>query len=286
MKEPSPVLPIIEQEERRRAFWSIYLLDKLVSCGQSRPPALFDEDCHVQLPCNERTFQSGVWQQTPTITKFLDWNTGAEAVPGTFSLTVAAASVLGRCARHVLHGRETDEILPWDSRSEYASLNSSLLLVDHLLHTEETSIDDLVEQHKSPDGTPDHDLMGHVIFARVLFHISHMLLNHPFLLRLRLQKLNCKIPPAFFARTLQTSCDHACKVSAFLDAAAAAGCHVQSSFYAYGSAIAGSILSLVIHAEQERGESPGFELIQSCQQAIHILERMGRIWEHASRMVG
>lgn len=67
MKEPKATLPAIEQEERRRAFWSIFLLDRLVSCGQGRPPAISDEDCLVQLPCDQRTFRNGLLKETVTL---------------------------------------------------------------------------------------------------------------------------------------------------------------------------------------------------------------------------
>ena len=39
MNEPNPSLPYEDQEERRRVFWSIYILDKLCSCGRARPAA-------------------------------------------------------------------------------------------------------------------------------------------------------------------------------------------------------------------------------------------------------
>lgn len=32
----------VEREEHRRVFWSVYLLDKLVSCGRARPPAVLN----------------------------------------------------------------------------------------------------------------------------------------------------------------------------------------------------------------------------------------------------
>lgn len=133
MKEPSPMLPIIEQEERRRVFWSVYLLDKLVSCGKSRPPAIADEDCHVQLPCEEGVFRSGTWKQTATFHQLLNWDADLGTIRGHFTLAILVASALGRCARYVLHERETDDMLPWDSRSEFAAINSFLLLIEQHL---------------------------------------------------------------------------------------------------------------------------------------------------------
>ncbi|KAH6887478.1 fungal-specific transcription factor domain-containing protein [Thelonectria olida] len=278
--EPKSTLSAIEQEERRRAFWSIYLLDKLVSCGQGRPPAISDNDCHVQLPCDQQTFRTGSTKKTMTLHELFNWGSDSEGVTGTFALTILAASTLGRCARHVLHQCETDDILPWDSKSEFTSLNSDLLLVEHHLEPQTSPINEIVDRYKKPDGSLDHQDISHVIFARTIFHLCHCLLNHPFLLQLRLQKSRCRMPPNFWAGAQQTSKSHALKIAELLDSAAAAGCHVQSSFYVYATSVAGSILLLAVHAHQD----PGADLRKGSQQAFQILERMGQAWEHASKM--
>ncbi|KAH8672293.1 fungal-specific transcription factor domain-containing protein [Ilyonectria robusta] len=284
MKEPSPLLPIVEQEERRRVFWSVYLLDKLVSCGKARPPAIADEDCHVQLPCEEDVFRTGTWKQTATLHQLLNWNADLGEIRGHFTLAILVASALGRCARYVLHERETDYVRPWDSRSEFAAITSFLLLIEQHLQVDDLSVADIIANSRLPDGSLDHQTIGHAIFARVVFHLCHCLLNHPFLLTLRLQKLKAKAPPSFLTRTFETCCEHARKVPSWLDQAQAAGCHVEASFYAYSTCLAGSLLSLFIHAQQERGNSPEPELVEAGQQALRILKSMGKFWSHASKM--
>ncbi|KAM5341498.1 hypothetical protein ACJ41O_014529 [Fusarium nematophilum] len=284
MKEPSPMLPIVEQEERRRVFWSVYLLDKLVSCGKARPPALADEDCHVQLPCEEEVFRTGTWKQTATLHQLLNWNTDLGEIRGHFTLAILVASALGRCARYVLHERETDDVLPWDSRSEYAAINSFLLLIEQHLQVEELPINDIIDKNRLPDGSLDHQIVGHAIFARVVFHLCHCLLNHPFLLALRLQKLKSKAPPSFLSRAFDTCRDHASKLPAWLDQAQNAGCHVEASFYAYSTCLAGSVLSLFIHAGQSRGQIVPAELLESGQQCLQTLKDMSAFWDHAAKM--
>ncbi|KAL7915144.1 fungal-specific transcription factor domain-containing protein [Trichoderma velutinum] len=285
MKEPKSTLSPIEQEEHRRAFWSIYLLDKLVSVGQSRPPAISEEDIHVQLPVDEETFRRGVWKKTPTLHQLINWKSeGESAVNGTFTQTILAATALGRCVRYVLHGREIDEMPPWDPRSDFTLLNTFLLLIDHHLQVETIPIPQIVEQYRKPDGTLDFQSLEHVVFARITFHTAHCLLNHPFLLRMRLQKGNCKVPPKFLTRSFEVSCDHARAISSVVEDAITSGCHVQSSFYAYASILAGGILSLAIHIDQEKGQVTDPELLSHYQKAIHILERVGRRWDHASKM--
>ncbi|KAM0456341.1 hypothetical protein ACHAPV_007283 [Trichoderma viride] len=234
MREPKNTLSPIEQEEHRRAFWSIYLLDKLVSVGQSRPPAIAEEDIHVQLPSDEETLRRGIWKKTPTLHQLINWKSETESsVNGTFTQTILAATALGRCCRYVLHGREMDEMPPWDPRSDFTLLNTFLLLIDHHLQVETPPIPQIVEQYRRPDGTLDFQSLEHVVLV---------------------------------------------------EDAIASGCHVQSSFYAYASILAGGILSLAIHIDQEKGQVTDPETLNHYQKAIHILERTGRRWDHASKM--
>lgn len=285
MKEPNEWLSYVEQEERRRVFWSVYLLDKLVSCGRARPPAISDEDCHVQLPCNEQTFRDGGREKTPTLSQLLNWNTEICAIPGNFTLTILAASILGRCARYVLHERNVDEILPWDSRSEFATINSSLLLVESYSQIGRRSIGEMISQNLTPDGNIDHQSLGHLIFAHVVFHLCHCMLNHPFLLRMRLKRLGSKTPTSFSSRAFQISSEHATRLSNLLEEAMQSGCHVKASFYAYATTIAGGVHSLDFHAERARGGQGFAGILKHFQQSLNILERMSGNWDHASNMV-
>ncbi|KAF9774650.1 hypothetical protein IL306_007320 [Fusarium sp. DS 682] len=285
MNEPSPMLPIVEQEERRRVFWSVYLLDKLVSCGRARPPAIADEDCRVQLPCEEEVFRTGTWKQTPTLHQLLNWDSDLGEIRGYFTLTILVASALGRCARYVLHQREIDDTLPWDSRSEFAAINSFLLLIEQHLQVEDVPIEDIISQNKLADGTPDHQAVGHAVFARIVFHLCHCLIGHPFLLALRLQHLKSKAPASFLSRTYEACCDHASKIPSLLNRAQKAGCHVDASFYAYSTCVAGSILSMFIHGKESMGQVPSQQLLESGQNSLEILDKMGRFWDHAAKMV-
>ncbi|KAH6988341.1 fungal-specific transcription factor domain-containing protein [Ilyonectria destructans] len=284
MEEPNITLPAIEQEERRRVFWSVYLLDKLVSCGRGRPSAVFAEDCHVQLPCDEETFRAGASKKTTTLQQLLSWDISLEGSTSNFSLMILAASVLGRCARYVLYERDADNTPPWASHSEFATINSLLILVEHHLQVEEMTLDDILDRHRKADGSLDNQVMGHILFPRVALHLCHCLLNHPLLLRLRLQKLRSKICTPFFCRALQTSCDHACKLVALLDNKILSNAYMQSSFYAYAASVAGGLLFMVIHAEQDKGKTVAPRFLLGSQQALKVLEWLGRFWDHATNM--
>lgn len=287
MKEPSEALSNVEREEQRRVFWSIYLLDKLVSCGKSRPPAISDEDCQVQLPCDEQTFRNGGQKRTATLDQLHRWDAESLSTCGNFALALLVGSALGRCARYVLHERRRGEIPPWESTSNMASINSFLLLVESHLQVDDRSIEEIIADNKLTTGDDgiDHQAIGHVIFAHAVFHLCHILLNHPFLLRLHLPELSDGAPPSFLSRAFRTGAEHARKLANFLVDAAKSGCHVASSFYAYSVAVAGSVLVLHFHAAQNKRPQRCAELEESIQHIIDTLDRMGLFWRHASKMV-
>lgn len=287
MKEPSEELSNVEQEEQRRVFWSIYLLDKLVSCGKSRTPAISDEDCQVQLPCDEDTFRKCEQKKTATLDELHKWSAESISTCGNFALALLVGSALGRCARYLLHERRRGEIPPWESSSSMASINSFLLVVESHLNVDEQSIEDIISANKlsSEDDGIDHQAIGHVIFAHAVFHLCHILLNHPFLLRLHFPEVSDGAPPSFLSRAFRTGADHARKLAKFLVDAANAGCHVASSFYAYSAAVAGSVLVLHSHGARNKMPQRRTELEEGIQHAIDTLDRMGLIWRHASKMV-
>lgn len=41
---------LLRIERRRRLWYSIYVLDRLIALQLGRPPAIHDQDCHISLP--------------------------------------------------------------------------------------------------------------------------------------------------------------------------------------------------------------------------------------------
>ncbi|KAJ5280536.1 hypothetical protein N7478_005908 [Penicillium angulare] len=284
MSEPDQWLSHIEQEERRRTFWSSYLIDKLISCGRSRPVVIHDEDCNVQLPCDEQTFNTSQWKKTNTLDQLLNWNMEIAETPSPFALVILMASIFGRCTRYVHQNRKEDEIPPWDTKSEYAAINSSLLLLESYSNVSGLRISDIVQGRSPPSEAIDQQQVGHFIFAHTLFHLCHCLLNHPFLVRMRLKAFGTKAPVSFSARSLQSSCAHARQLMDLLREATESGCLIESSFYAYCIAVAGGIHSLACHFEQQNVVTQESDGVHYFQQSMDALESLADLWVHAANM--
>ncbi|KAJ6184820.1 hypothetical protein N7519_006121 [Penicillium mononematosum] len=284
MVEPDEWLPNVEQEERRRAFWSAYLIDKLISCGRSRPLVILDEDCNVQLPCDEQTFRNGGWKKTNTIGQLLNWNSEVTESPSPFALVMLMASILGRCTRYVHQNRRADEIPPWDPKSEFSAINSSLLLLESYSKVGNRPMSEILQNESQANNTFDIQEVGHLIFAHTIFHLCHCLLNHPFLVRLRLKVFGSKAPASFSARSLRIGCDHARKLVDVLRNASENGHHVESSFYAYCIAVAGGVNSLASHFEHQQAECSQSDISYYFNECLGALNRLGKLWVHAGNM--
>lgn len=286
MDEPPTYIPLAEKEERRHTFWSIYLVDKLISCARARPPAISDDDCHVSFPSeNGGVPARGENGDVQTLRPLLSWDTTLSQPPRGFVLAILMAMVLGRCIKFA-HGRAgTENVPPYDPKSEFMAINSSLMLLESYLDIEKHPIAELIREVRQSDTTDDTKQLGHLIFARALFHISHCLLNHPFLLRYRLSSFSDKVPRSFSLRALQVTEDNAKKLTYLLSSASEGGVLVESSFYTYCVAVSGAIHTMADKAPPNEDNLGQYDAAQYFQRSIEILNRLGHVWPMAKNIV-
>ncbi|RCK62776.1 putative transcriptional regulatory protein PB1A11.04c [Candida viswanathii] len=69
--EPKPDLGLsdsenfIRMEMKRRAMWSVYMMDRCNSCGRSSHSCISLDQIHVRLPCSEKEFIFGIGKEQP-----------------------------------------------------------------------------------------------------------------------------------------------------------------------------------------------------------------------------
>lgn len=282
MLDAAPHLPYAEQEERRRVFWSVYLLDRLVSCGRGRPPAIVDASCHLQLPCDDVIWKNGAWKKTPTLDELSNRALLHLERQGPFAHVIVMAYAVGRVAQYMLQEFNIrSRYPPWDSNSDFAALELELIHLETQLETT-ISIHDMITPLISSVGIVDHQSVGPIIFSRALFHLCKCMLNHPFLLRERLETSQLTAPANFLARAFETGWQHAQCMIELIRHARQLGCVFQSSFSGYCMIVAGSIAALNVHHTVAAIRATAEALVY---ESITYLEDVGQYWPNVSTMV-
>jgi len=283
MVEHDSVLSPIEQEERRRLFWSIYILDRFVSCSKLRPPIILDADCQIQLPCEETDFREGRLQKTDILINVTTGKEQSTYIPGYFALVVLMACALSRCSRYMLDNRHSsNDVAPWDPKSEYVAIASVLLYYESVSEIGD-SLGDVVQQESLKlDGKIDQQKAGHMIFSKVLFHLNHCLLNHPFLLRQRIEATKAKVPTTWLVRALKSGLEHARSLSSIFRDAKNAGCIVSTSFYGYCLLIAGTVHALYTHSDDSNIQRESLEYLVS---DLTYLDEVSKYWKNTALIV-
>ena len=283
MLDTSQQLPSSDREERHRVFWSVYLLDRLVSCGRGRPPAIVDSSCHLQLPVDDAIWKEGLWKKTPTLDELTNRTMVNSEPQGHFAHVIVMAYTLGRGAQYMLQDFNIrSQYPPWDPSSDFAAIDSDLLHLETRLEISKP-VQEMLAPHIDEFSVVDHQIVGHIIFSRALFHLSYCMLNHPFLLRRRIGKSRMSAPSSFLARTNHTGYLHAQNMIELIRFARSLGCVFQSSFSGYCITVAGSIALLHVRGDGSELSSIAWSLVQ---EAISYLESVGRYWNNVSTMVG
>ena len=282
MLENATNLPYAEQEERRRVFWSVYLLDRLVSCGRGRPPAIVDASCHLQLPSDESIWRGGLWTKTQSLDEMTNRALPVTQRQSSFALVIAIGQILGRSAQFMLQDSHIRDVHPpWDPSSEFVAMESDLLHFEGYLEIQ-LSVKDVLAPHISADGVVDSQSAGPIIFSRALFHLCYCLLNHPFLLRRRIDTCRNLAPMSFMKRSSDLAWHHAQQIMALTREARKCGCSFHSSSSGYAVTVAGSIIGLRTYDSDHQVLEKAHVLLD---EAMVYLDTVGKYWGNVHTMV-
>ncbi|KAF5646893.1 zn 2cys6 transcription factor [Fusarium sp. NRRL 25303] len=281
MLENAAHLSYAQQEERRRVFWSVYLLDRLVSCGRGRPPAIVDASCHLQMPCDESIWREGLGAKTQSLDEMTNRTLSISQRQCPLAQVIAIAQILGRCAQYVLQDFNIrGPHPPWDPGSDFAGIESDLLHFEAYLEIQRP-IDEVLAPYILAEGVVDSQSSGPIIFSRALFHLCYCLLNHPFLLRRRINTCRNLAPISFIKRSSDMAWLHAQQMMALIRESRKLGCSFHASSSGYAVTVAGSIIALRTYDE----DSPTCQEAQILlEEALGYLDIIGHHWSNASTL--
>ncbi|OAL44863.1 hypothetical protein IQ07DRAFT_521321 [Pyrenochaeta sp. DS3sAY3a] len=283
-QEPDQGMTIYEQEEHCKTFWSIYLIERIVSCGMNRPPTILDSNCAIQLPADSDNVHIPLLP-TLAVVQDVPKNVSIGATDH-FALTIFMASVLGRVGSWGFQRGSVEAYLPWDSRSEFAKINGMILSFETYSGASE-SIEifeetlDRVFRHSSGHGI-DFGRACHFVYSQLLYHLNQCLLHHLFLLRRLFKTYETKIPPSFFRTAVQKSFEHAACLTERLVSLQRQGCDHYPSFFGYAAVIAGVIH--YIHLSNPNISTTATESVKYYENCIQFLDQEPAYWESFKRL--
>ncbi|KAI0468805.1 fungal-specific transcription factor domain-containing protein [Xylaria cf. heliscus] len=281
LSEPDPSLPLANQEEHRKTAWSVYLLDRAVSCSPERTPTLQDADCTLGLPLSP-DFGSSTVAERLTLTRLEDKpeDAGNLGYPGVLYLI---ASTLGRIQRCWLRrSLQPAAHLPWNSRSEFASIYSTLLTCESCLAEGLEDFDSTLDKEIINTGgeTKIDPALGLLHFTYALYFLSQCLLHHPFLFRHQLQSTKALIPPSFLRHVLLTCHENAKGLSRVLQTVLKRRLGV-SSFIGYCAVVAGTTHRLFENHHDPTIQTSSRNLYRA---ALDFLAQAPGRWRHYPRL--
>lgn len=281
--EPDPSLPLVDKEERRRTFWSLYIQDRLISLSREYIPVLRDSQCKVRLPCSELAFRSSREEHTPQLEDLNSDSVDDSVVEicSPLAQCVVIASSLSRVTEYVLlEDRASKPAPPWSPRSPYAIVSSNLMQLESYFAMNKPISDEL-DRKCTVNGAIDQQLAGPLIYSRLLFHLCHCLLHHPFLLKRLTQQSQQRAPARFLSTTWDTCRFHAVCLSN-LNQLRSQNLVLTTSLYGYSTMIAGTIHVLSLH-DRTSSTSAGAE--EHYRDSIEFLRELSHFWKHAGLMV-
>jgi len=323
--EPSASLHTAEREDHRRTFWSLYLLERLISCGRCRPPAILDRSCSLRLPCGDIAWLTDTDQEMPTLGEVHSGGSASASAPLTgFANVIVAARTLARCAQYILPVSNSNsnsigsrqrlfkrEDMPWYPQSRHAVLASDLILLESLLDMGKP-IEEALDAHYLPDGFLDQRAASSIVFARLLLCLCQCLLYHPFLIGEHIRMASAAAPcssddsglfashiphpaRAFHSQARRMSTHAAETMLSLLVRSKQAGHVIVTSFSGYCVTVAVTVLGLATAKPSttttslmtpSEGDSARAQAFSAgFTNALEHLEWLARYWSNAGTMV-
>lgn len=164
----------VEQEMRRRLFWTCYLLDRFMACGSKRPSLISDKTIILRLPC---------WSPNPSVLPIegelfqsgsnLQYLQGSgKKSQGSSGMLIDISRILGITNRYLAAGGvKGDSHFPWHALSNLSKIRQDLDVWASGTEDVFSSLDTLFGQ---ADSTV-------LVLSKLVYHLIHCLVYRPFL---------------------------------------------------------------------------------------------------------
>ncbi|PLB54362.1 Zn(II)2Cys6 transcription factor [Aspergillus steynii IBT 23096] len=168
MPSPAP-LPAPEREMRRRLFWTVYIMDRFLTCGSKRPCLVADHSIVLRLPSTGTETGECFNPVGPNIQYASE---SRRKGPGARALLVDITRILGVTHRYLAAGGvKGDSHFPWHALSNLSKIRQELDIWA-------AGTQDLFASIEALFGHPESTVL---LLSKLIYHLVHCLLYRPFL---------------------------------------------------------------------------------------------------------
>ncbi|CZR51346.1 related to C6 transcription factor [Phialocephala subalpina] len=270
--EPHHDLPDREKEERRRCFWSLFLLKRLHGADFM----ILDfsaEDNFPWYPETTGNSLNSIQRSNPESSEYPDKGIVAHAIQ--------LSEVWFKITRYARRRGKPNAQPPWSSTSDYSTILAHQMDFETrmpYIHRFEPAkfSQKTVEQLEA-----NRDYWGPWLFVQFLYHTNLCLLNHPLLLSLRLRGFKCVIPEIFLQHTADLVSSHTSWIINFIDMLEAKPFKVTDPFLGHCVAIVSTI-----YLQESFVNDPGTREEKQAffEKCLRFIRGFGPQWPHLDRI--
>ncbi|QSZ34391.1 hypothetical protein DSL72_005983 [Monilinia vaccinii-corymbosi] len=269
------------REERRRCFWSLFLLKRLHGAEFSVIDFAGEENFPwypqtTGTPLNPGQFSSG---ETPDPSSPKSENPDTHD-KGVVAYAIQLSEVWFKITRYARRRGNPSSLPPWSPQSDYALIMAQQMDFETRTSQIHRFRSAKFSQRSTEDLHANRDYWGPWLFIQFLYHTNLCLLNNPLLLSLRLKNIKSAIPEIFLQHISDLISSHASWVIRYIDMLEAKSYKVSDPFLAHCVAIIATIYLQECFADDAAVRQEKRDNFDKCLRFIRDFKE----WPHVARM--
>ncbi|KAF4624745.1 hypothetical protein G7Y89_g13422 [Cudoniella acicularis] len=263
------------KEERRRCFWSLFLLKRLHGADFM----VLDFSTEDNFPWYPESTNDPI---TPNQSRDGSMETSeCSTERGIIAYAIQLSEVWFKITRYAWRRGKPSNLPPWSLQSEYSTIMAQQMDFETRMPYAYRFKPAKFSQRPLEELNASRNYWGPWLLVQFLYHTNLCLLNHPLLLSLRLRNFKCVIPEIFLQHTADLIASHASWIINFIDMLEAKQFKVTDPFLGHCVAIIATIYlqeSFVDDPSTRREKHDNFD------KCLQFIRGFSTQWPHVGRI--
>ena len=271
-----------DREERRRCFWSVFLLNRLHGADFSVIAFSAEENFPLYPESAEKPPNLDQSLGQPTRSTVSGSTHDATYDKGVVACAIQLSEIWHKITRYARRRGKPSSLPPWSPQSEYQTILAKQMDFEAQSSYTHRFKPAGFSNKSSAELYANRDYWGPWLFTQFIYHTNLCLLNHPLLLSLRLRNLKCQLPEIFLQHISDMIASHASWIVLFIDLVESKSFKVSDPFLGHCAAIVATIYlqeSFVDDATTRRDKQGNFN------KCLEFIRALGEQWPHVAQLV-